>query len=122
MANGFLSRLRGMRCVELFAALTVAALLALMALNATGNDGGNGKTALERRLEHALKRIDGVGRITVMVTEDGEGNAEGVLVVAEGLEDAGPYLCLQRAVVALLDVEPARVEIVGRWGRFGGGI
>ena len=33
MANGFLSRLRGMRRVELFAALTVAAVLALMALN-----------------------------------------------------------------------------------------
>ena len=40
--------------------------------------------------------------------------------IAEDLEDVEPYLCIQRAVVALLDVEPARVEIVGRWGRFGG--
>lgn len=120
MANGFLSKLRGMRRVELFAALTVAAVLALMALNSTGNSSVEGKTALERRLESVLRRIDGVGKVTVMVSEDGEGNPEGVLVVAEGLEDVGPYLCLQRAVVALLDVEPARVEIVGRWGRFGG--
>ena len=121
MANGFLSRLRCMRRVELFASLTVAAVLALLALNTTNTGGGSEKTVLEQRLEDALKRIDGVGRITVMVTEDNEGNAEGVLVVAEDLEDVGPYLCIQRAVVALLNVEPVRVEIVGRWGRFGGG-
>ena len=121
MANGFLSRLRGIRRVELFAVLTVVALLAMMALNSADNSEEGGKTTLERRLEDALRRIDGVGRVTAMVTEDGEGNAEGVLVIAEDLEDVEPYLCIQRAVVALLDVEPARVEIVGRWGRFGGG-
>ena len=57
-----------------------------------------------------------------MITEDGEGRVEGVLVVADGLEDIGTYLCLQRAVIALLEVDPSRVEIIGRTGCFGGGV
>ena len=45
----------------------------------------------------------------------------GVLIVAEGLSDMQTYLRLQRAVSALLDVVPERIEIIGG-ETFGGGI
>ena len=121
MSNGIWDRLRGARRIEVFIALTLTAALALIAVNALGGDeGSTEKTALEHRLERALEQIDGAGQVTAMVTENEEGNVEGVLVVADGLEDLGTYLCLQRAVIALLEVVPSRVEIIGRSGRFGG--
>ena len=123
MASCIRDTLRGARRIELFVALTLAAVLALIAVNATGGkDNGAEKTALERRLERALTHIDGAGQVTAMITEDGEGRVEGVLVVADGLEDIGTYLCLQRAVIALLEVDPSRVEIIGRTGCFVGGV
>lgn len=121
MANGLLERLRGVRRVELFAALALAALLALLLI---GGDAGRGaqKTELESRVERILGRVEGAGRVSVMITQDGDGGVTGALIVADGLEDVGTYLRLQRAVSALLEIENNRIEIIGRSGMFGGGL
>ncbi len=109
-----------MRRIELFAALALAAALALMLINAGVDRGDAGKTELEWRVEQILGQIDGAGRVSAMITQDSEGRATGALIVADGLEDVQTYLCVQRAVAAVLQLEPARIEIVGRSGRFGG--
>ena len=107
-------RLRGARRIETVAALALAALLALMLLG--GRDGVRDaqKTTLERRLERILSGIGGTGHVSAMVTEDEDGGVSGVLIVADGLEDVTTYLRVQRAVLALLETEPDRVEIIGK--------
>ena len=51
-----------------------------------------------------------------MITEDAQGEAQGILVVADGAEDLGIYLRLQYAVQSLLGVEASRIEIMPRDG------
>ena len=104
-----LDMLKGARRIELFLALAVAAVLLLQA---AGTFSAGGGTELERRLAGILSQIDGVGRVRVMVTENADGEAEGVLVVAEGANDVGVCLQLQYAVQTLLGTEAARIEIV----------
>ena len=107
--------MRGARRIELVAALVLAALLALMLLCGSNGPRKALKTPLETRLERILSRIEGVGRVSAMITEDADGNVAGVLIVADGLEDVSAYLRVQRAVLSLLETEADRVEIIGDW-------
>jgi len=118
MVKRLLEALRGARRIEWFAALALAALLALALLGLDRGGGGDG-TALEARLERILRRVEGAGRVSVMVTQGEDGAATGAVIVTEGLSDVQTYLRLQRAVSALLDVPAERIEIIG--GDFGGG-
>ena len=123
MANGLWEKLRGARRIELFAALALAALLALALIGgAAGREGDPAKTELEARVERILSRVEGAGRVSAMITQDEDGGAAGAVIVAEGLSDARTYLNLQRAVSALLELESAKIEIIGRDGSFGGAL
>jgi len=118
MVKRLMERLRGARRIEWFAALALAALVALMLLGLDRGGGGTG-TPLEARVERILRRVEGAGRVSVMITQGEDGTATGAVIVAEGLSDVQTYLRLQRAVSALLDIEPVKIEIIG--GDFGGG-
>ena len=122
MANRLWERLRGARRIELFAALALAALLALALIGSGGGDPPLEKTELELRVEGILSTLDGVGEVSAMITQEADGSVRGALIVAKDLEDMGVYLRLQRAVAALLEVEADRIEIIGRSGSFGGTI
>lgn len=104
-----LDMLKGGRRIELFLALVAAAVLLLQLVGSVSTCSGTG---LEQRLEGILGQIEGVGRVKVMVTENVDGEAEGVLVVAEGADDIGVCLQLQYAVQTLLGTDAARIEIV----------
>ena len=122
MGSGLMQRLRGARGVEIFAAIALVALLALMLLgDRAGDDGGTEeRTPLESRLEAVLSGIEGTGPVSVMITEDGDGQAVGALIVARELKDVRTYLSVQRAVMALLGLQTDRIEIIGAQSRFGG--
>ncbi len=119
MVKRLLDGFRGARRFEWFAALALAALLALLLLNHGG--GGETGTPLELRVERILQRIEGAGRVSAMITQGEDGAVTGVLIVSEGLSDMKTYLRLQRAVSALLDVAPEHIEIIGGEA-FGGGL
>lgn len=122
MANGLLERFRGLRRIELFAALTLGAMLALVLLNGKSGGGGGQKTELEARVEGILEQIDGTGRVSVMIHQREDGGVNGVLIVADGLEDVAVYLRVRRAVEALLEIDASQIGIIGRHGAFGGGV
>ena len=120
-----LERLRGARGIEWFAALALAALLALMLLRPGDGDGARREasplepgTPLEARVERILQCIEGAGQVSAMITQGEDGAVTGAVIVAEGLSDVQTYLRLQRAVSALLDVEADRIEIIGGSGAF----
>ena len=118
MIKRLLDRLRGARRIELFAALALAALLALMMLDIGRSGDSEPRTELESRVERILGRVEGAGRVSVMISQEGDGDVTGVVIVAEGLSDVQTYLRLQRAVSALLNVDVGKIEIIG--GSFGG--
>ena len=120
MVKRLLYALRGARWIEWFAALALAALLAL-ALISHGGGGGETGTPLELRVERILGRIEGAGKVSAMITQGEDGAVTGALIVAEGLSDVQTYLRLQRAVSALLDIGAEKIEIIGGEA-FGGGI
>ena len=120
MLKRLMERLRGARRFEYFAALALAALLALMLLR-TNLEDGDPATPLERRVERILGRIEGAGRVSAMIVQGDDGAVMGALIVAAEVEDLQTYLRLQRAVSALLDVEPERIEIIAGGALFGGG-
>lgn len=107
----FLEIFRGARKIEIFLAMAAIAIL-LLQWSGTAFDSASGQTELERRLSGILGRVDGVGTVSVMVTEDVDGGVEGVLVVAEGAENIGVQLKLRYAVQTLLDVEASQIEVI----------
>lgn len=122
MANRLWERLRGARRIELFAALALAALIALLLLKGGSSGSEVEKTELESRVERILSRMEGVGEVSAMITEDEAGGVRGALIVAGELDEVGVYLRLQRAVAALLEVEVDKIEIIGRAGSIGGAL
>ena len=102
-----LEKLKGVRHLEL--------LLAIMALAACVLLSGrfsSGEAPLERRMADTLSRIEGAGRVSVVLRCDEDGEAEGAVIVAEGAGDLRVMLSLQRAAQSLLGVEAARVEVL----------
>ena len=121
MLKRILEGVRSARRIELYAGIVVAAVLALLLLNASnGRQADNGGTGLEARLERIISRIDGAGPVCAMITQDDHGQIIGVVIVAEQLNSVRSYLNLQNAAATLLDVEVDRIEIIGADG-FGGG-
>ena len=107
----FLEIFRGARKIEIFLAMAAIAIL-LLQYSGSVFKSMAGQTELEQRLSGILGRVEGVGAVSVMVTEDADGGVEGVLVVAEGAENIGVQLKLRYAVQTLLDVETSRIEVV----------
>ena len=99
--------LRGARRIEFW--IAAAAICALLAL-ALGT-GDSGAENAEARMERILSRIEGAGRVTVMLSGP-EDAVEGAVVAASGAGDARVVLELQRAVRALTGLELEKIEIV----------
>ena len=106
-------RLRGARRLGLYAGLALACALLLIAMNGARGPGETGKTPLETRVEGVLSQIEGVGAVSVMITEDEEGEIIGAVIVANRLHGLRAALDVQEAVRTLLDIETDRIQIIG---------
>ena len=113
-----MDRLRGARHIEWVLLAAVLAALLLVTADAPGADVYE-STSLERRMENVLSCIEGAGRVRVLVHSadaaafaSQDGQAAGVLVVAEGAGNLKVNMELQRAVQALLGVEAEQIEIL----------
>ena len=113
-----MDRLRGARHIEWVLLAAVLAALLLVTADAPGADVYE-STSLERRMENVLSCIEGTGRVRVLVHSadaaafaSQDGQAAGVLVVAEGAGNLKVNMELQRAVQALLGVEAEQIEIL----------
>lgn len=113
--------------------LVILALLGALILILAVPSGNQVKTAVdrteeekedvERRLEKILKNTEGVGEVRVMITKSSKtesftgeetesGQVQGVVVVAEGADNAIVKKKIQRIVLALFQVEAHKIEIV----------
>ena len=118
MALGFAERYRGARHIEWFAMIALVALAVLLMTGRTRTEAKTPpKSDTEARLEQMLSQLSGVEAVSVMIAQNDQGKATGVLVTARSIRDIRTYLQIQQAVATLLDVEIDRIEIVGDgWG------
>ena len=100
--------LKGARRIEFW--IAAAAACALLALALSGGTG-SGTDSDEARMERILSRIEGAGKVSVMLS-GGEDAPGGAVVAASGADDARVVLELQRAVRALTGLELEKIEIV----------
>ena len=88
------------------------ALVCILVVLALGSGGESAASEEEARMQRILSKIDGAGRVHVMIARDDGGECTGVVVVASGAEDVEVMLRLQRAVQALTNLELSQIEIV----------
>ena len=100
--------LRGARKAEL---MLMLALMAVLALALVTREDTVGATDLEKRLENALRNVEGAGNVQVVINEAEDGEIIGVLVVAEGAADISVKLDILSAVRTLMGVESKQIEI-----------
>ena len=101
--------LKSARKLEICIGLAVVAVLLVLGL---GGGGESGASVEEKRMERILSQIEGAGRVSVMLSDDGTGNCAGAVVAASGAEDIAVLLRLQRAVQTLTGLEAEDIEIV----------
>lgn len=109
MFAGIVKRLKGARRLELYIAVAAAAALFLLLMDAPSPQD---ISPMEARMERVLSDIDGAGRVSVLINENGDGRILGVLVVSEGADDLSVRLRLLGAVKVTLGADAAQIEIV----------
>ena len=115
MLSSVLERFRAAPKPWLYAAFALAALAAMLLTSRMPRTTAE-RTPLEARMERILSGIDGVGTVSVMVTQ-GDGDAvTGVLLVCDGEVSPRAGIRLQRAVQTLLDVDLEDVSVIGACG------
>ena len=102
-------RLKGLRHIGLMAFTAALAVLVLL----TGRLGE--ENDLEARMERVLSRIEGAGRVIVLLS-GGETGVTGAVIVAEGAGDLTVMLELESAAQALLGLDASRIEVLERGG------
>jgi len=104
--------LRSAHKIEL---LVIVLFLCILLLLFSGNQGSNPDWQAEGdelRMQRLLSRIQGAGKVSVMLAEDEQEGIIGAVVVSPGADDVRVMLELQRAVQALTKLEIEQIEIV----------
>jgi len=65
---------------------------------------------LERRIENILGKIDGVGKVSVLLTYDNE-SLEGIVIVAEGVNNLDTKVNIISAVEAVTGLGKHKIKV-----------
>ena len=106
--NQLFEALKSARKIEIL--ILFATICVLLVLWMSG-DGAGRMDSEETRMERILSRIEGAGRVSVMISQGSDGETEGVVVAASGADDLRVMLEIQRAVRTLTGLELDRIEI-----------
>ena len=69
---------------------------------------------MEMRLENMLSKMQGVGKVHVMITFREEEQVQGILVIAEGGGNAVVVRNITEVVQALFDVDSHKIKVIER--------
>ena len=79
----------------------------------TTTETSNG-TELEERLERLLENMSNVGQVQVMITTQKSGEAEGLVVLADGAKDQVVIQKITEVVQALFQVDAHKIKVIER--------
>lgn len=72
----------------------------------------NYSSNVEIRLENMLQKIEGVGKVSVMITFRESEQVEGIVVIAEGAKNAVMVQKITEVVQALFDVDSHKIKVI----------
>ena len=105
-----MNALKSARRIEIW--IIIVMLCVLLVLGMGRQEGMESVSSDEElRLQRLLSRIEGAGRVAVMLSGSMDGSG-GCVVVSSGAEDVRVMLELQHAVQALTGLQLDRIEIV----------
>jgi len=109
--NGIMAWLQKKKKLEWI--LPLGFLLAILFVYASlfGEEKASAGTR-EEELEQILTEITGTDSVSVMIHEDQDEKIVGVIVAAQGAENAQTRLCLYQAVTTVLQISADQVEIL----------
>ncbi|MEG2116470.1 MAG: hypothetical protein RRZ69_02165 [Clostridia bacterium] len=115
-SNGFLSRIKYVKNIEIYVCITLVLVLLLIYFGSVGSGSVANKemNSEEARLSQVLTNIKGVGSVNVMITRksDNDNNViEGIVVVAKGADDVKVKIELIKAVCFAMNVNANQVEV-----------
>ena len=128
--SGLWKRLKSIKHIEIIIAVLFALIVLLVYFSTTSSLGSaktqnlslgaSYATQVEAKLENLLSKIDGAGKIDVMImcesegvqTEDQIPNIKSAVVVASGASDVFVRLEIIKAVEALLKIDAKNIEVL----------
>ena len=128
--SGLWKRLKSIKHIEIIIAVLFALIVLLVYFSTTSSHGSaktqnlslgaSYATQVEAKLENLLSKIDGAGKIDVMVmcesegvqTEDQIPSIKSAVVVASGASDVFVRLEIIKAVEALLKIDAKNIEVL----------
>ena len=128
--SGLWKRLKSIKHIEVIIAVLLALIVLLVYFSSTAaSQGANTQnmssnasytSQVESKLENLLSKIDGAGKIDVMImcesegvqTEDQIPNIKSAVVVASGASDVFVRLEIIKAVEALLKIDAKNIEVL----------
>ncbi|MDR3216485.1 MAG: hypothetical protein LBT55_03610 [Clostridiaceae bacterium] len=121
--SALVKKIKGIKNIELIVSLVVIAVALLIYAGIKSapakdtaepdsvNTAASEMTVEETRLAAVLSRIEGVGKVTVMISKSDDGKPISAVVVAEGAKNPGIKLKLLEAVETALSLPGSAVEI-----------
>lgn len=127
--SGLWKRLKSIKHIEVIIAVLFALIVLLVYFSSTANPEPNKQnissnstytSQVEAKLENLLSKIDGAGKIDVMVMCESEGvqpedqipSIKSAVVVASGASDVFVRLEIIKAVEALLKIDAKNIEVL----------
>jgi stage III sporulation protein AG len=115
-------KLRGIKHIELIVSLVIIAVALLIYAGiktapqnvpqpTSAGTVSESMTLEETRLSAVLSKIEGAGRVTVMIAKSEEGRSTGVVIVADGAGNPKVKLKLVEAAEAALGLPGSAIEV-----------
>ena len=95
---------------ELLILIAVICILFILYLGGSKTDQSSGST--EERLQGMLSRIEGAGKVYVLLAESEESGYTGAVITCSGADNMRVVLELQRAVKAFTGLESDQIEVI----------
>lgn len=128
--SGILKKLKSIKHIEIIIAVLFALIVLLVYFSSTSalstktvqtaSSSANYATQVETKLENLLSKIEGAGKIDVMImcesdgvqSEDAIPSIQSAVVVASGASDVFVRLEIIKAVEALLKIDAKNIEVL----------
>ena len=101
----------------LFIVLLIGILLVVVAIptkDSSMRESTKEATEVESRVEAVLEKMQGVGKVHVMITfqDGGQRQVEGIVIIAEGGDNPVVVRNISEVIQALFDVESHKIKVI----------
>ena len=121
-ASGIIAKIKGIKNIQIIVAILIISVALIIYSNVISKTKSNSSSAEvgesvmteeEIRLANVLKKIDGAGDVSVMITKQAD-NIAGVIVIADGAKDISVRLRLLNATATALGIDKSIINVYSK--------